>query len=418
MRRASSASATLLFLAVFLAGQSLGAFGQSRRANQTAQPTPTPSGLPKSVDTKPGPVIYNSDDKYELIFPTSREGTLRLKGAEMDLAYQSQYVSFIDQLNKAGTRGYRLISAIQGYSIGIVKIEEVQYEYSWFDTGSALFFKTTGFSQGYEQLSKQGFRLVDRFLIGETCETDSLNQDTCTVKEMFIVEREKGVEKPTQHILVGTMPRWKGNRSLELSAQIKQKIGEGFYPTKVLSGYEILLEYFEDKEDLLAEKPEVQVVRSSDYHNDIEQRVNELARQGYRLALVNTGIAVMYRRSDTATPVSYVWLDAKKKDFDKQLAQLQSRGAVYRITYPNKDGLKTKLVFELKAVDDDTRHEYRVLKVDTEETEDAAEKKVHIDLTPSAKETIKLMNSLVKEGFAVRDLFLTDKPSVLLERSR
>jgi len=42
---------------------------------------------------------------------------------------------------------------------------------------------------------------------------------------------------------------------------------------------------------------------------------------------------------------------------------------------------------------------------------------VHIDLTPSSKETMKMLNSLAKDGFLVKDLFVSDKVSVLLERA-
>ena len=150
----------------------------------------------------------------------------------------------------------------------------------------------------------------------------------------------------------------------------------------------------------------------------LEDKVNDLAKQGYRLVLLNNGIAVMYRRSDSATPVLYIWLDTNKKDFEKQLTQLQAGGAVYRMTYPNREGNKNKLVFEQSAVDNGERLEYKVLKFEFEELDDRAENKVQIDLTPSSKETVKLMNSLARQGFVVRDLLSSDKVSVLLERSR
>ena len=61
------------------------------------------------------------------------------------------------------------------------------------------------------------------------------------------------------------------------------------------------------------------------------------------------------------------------------------------------------------------------MKVEFQETENFADQKMDIDLTPSSKETIKTLNSLVKEGFVVRDLFVseyleTKKASVLFER--
>jgi regulator of replication initiation timing len=58
-----------------------------------------------------------------------------------------------------------------------------------------------------------------------------------------------------------------------------------------------------------------------------------------------------------------------------------------------------------------------VLKFDFEEVEDSAAKRVNIDLTKPSKETLKALDNLAQEGFAVCDVFLSDKFSVLLERS-
>jgi thiazole synthase ThiGH ThiG subunit len=68
-----------------------------------------------------------------------------------------------------------------------------------------------------------------------------------------------------------------------------------------------------------------------------------------------------------------------------------------------------------------------VLKIQFQETETFADQKVDIDLTPSAKEAIKTLNSLVNEGFAVLDLFNANPStmthnalitSILLERTQ
>ena len=123
----------------------------------------------------------------------------------------------------------------------------------------------------------------------------------------------------------------------------------------------------------------------------------------------------MYRRGEAATPVTYVWLKAKGKDFEKRLAGLQESGAVYRMTYPGGDGDETGLVFE-QGAGGGRRREYKVLKFEFRFTENKAEGRVHIGLAPSSKETMRTLNRLVKEGFAVRDLFVSDEVSALLER--
>jgi hypothetical protein len=130
----------------------------------------------------------------------------------------------------------------------------------------------------------------------------------------------------------------------------------------------------------------------------------------------------MYRNRDTTAPVSYIWLDAES--FEQDLTRLQGSGAIYRMTYGDED----ILIFEQPATDVSKRCEYKILKIQFQETENFADQKVEIDLTPSAKETIKTLNSLVKEGFAVRDLFNADHTyaklhnglitSILLERTQ
>ena len=156
----------------------------------------------------------------------------------------------------------------------------------------------------------------------------------------------------------------------------------------------------------------------------MKKKVNELARQGFRLALIHNQVAVMRRSRDTTAPVSYIWLDSlKKKTFERDLARLQDSGAIYRMTYPDSEGAEYELIFEQPSADDGKRREYKVLKVEFQETENFADQKMDIDLTPSSKETIKTLNSMVKEGFVVRDLFVseyleTKKASILLERTQ
>lgn len=124
----------------------------------------------------------------------------------------------------------------------------------------------------------------------------------------------------------------------------------------------------------------------------------------------------MYRNKDNATPITYFWVKAKGKALEENLATLQKSGAVYRMIYRDDHDSGHRLVFEQKKGGDGSRHDYRVLKFEFQFTENAKEKRVYVDLTPSSKETIKTLNRLAMEGFVVRDLFLSDKVSVLLER--
>ncbi len=390
-----------------------------------SKPAPSPeTAPPNQADTERSFVGDRNADPYKLVFPTL---------PSLD--------NFGELLNKAGEQRYKLTSAIYrsqrkptppkdiySFPVAILKLDEVRHEYAWFETASTSLVAIEGFEQKYRQLSQQGFRLVDLFLTSSFCDDgDPLGMvlgGACEIDHLFLLERQKGVEKPLQFILADSPPRpgSKTRMARELTAQVKEKLVDGFYPTAVFSAWEVLLIQAEHSNDLI-ENPDVQVVTSF----DVRGRVNDLAKQGYRLLLINKRGAVMYRPGQAATPLTYISLKARDKRFDEQLAKLQESGAIYRMTYVGDSGVEDQLMFEQGPVADGQRHEYKVLNLEFQVTEDlplrqAAQKEVRVDLTAASKETMKLLNSLANEGFVVRDLFVSDivssKVSVLLERTR
>ena len=133
----------------------------------------------------------------------------------------------------------------------------------------------------------------------------------------------------------------------------------------------------------------------------------------------------MYRRPNDHNPVSYEWLNAKKKNFDKELARIQASGAVYRLVYRDPY-LGNQLVFERQTNSQTRSSEYRALKLSFKLLGPPIQKGIRdpnarVDLTPESKENVKLINDLARQGFVVRDLFMPElnskSVSVLLERS-
>jgi hypothetical protein len=333
---------------------------------------------------------------------------------------------FRERLNIAGELGYDFVSIVyqpQRVStlnyyvaeVAMVKLDHVQHEYEWFGGTSTDYFALPGIEQRYPSLSRQGFHLIDYHRTDHSyCEDDR----DCSDHD-FLLEREKGVDKSIQFIVAHWPLQRKMTMAPVLTAQIKEKLRDGFYPNYVFSMWDILLTKIPNPDELITDDLDVQVVQAV---KGVKNKVNALAKQGYRLLLINQGIAVMYRRSNGATPVSYVWLDAKKKDFEGRLQEMQSAGAIYRTIYPNVRGSRNQLIFELKERDNDKRPEYKVLKFDFQvlrysKVMGDGGKEVHVDLTPSSKEIMKTINVLAKDGFIVRDLFNADKVGVLLERS-
>jgi hypothetical protein len=234
---------------------------------------------------------------------------------------------------------------------------------------------------------------------------------------MYLAERLKGEKRPVQQILIGSVPGWGAKPSSDLELQIADSLAKGFYPVNVFSAFEILLERVKTKDEIPSDKPDVQIVRSAWGKGNVEDKVNELAKQGYRLAMTGNRIAVMYRNKETAQiPVAYVWLKVDKKSFETELVRLQEKGAVYITTYPSEKGKKDTLIFEHKLSDDGSRTEFRILKLEFEYKENKTEKKVYIVPKATSPETLKTMNKLVKEGFEVRDLFDINGVGIILEK--
>lgn len=429
--------ATLFWLALTAllsnAAAQAGSVNEAPRA--TPVPTPIVSLVMSPAEHSNGQSKVRIDpgaDQYKLLFPTGYEGKRsynpRTEASEEERAIYSQRVNFIEQLNEAGEQGYRLVTSVNSYPIAVVRLDQGQYEYAWFETISETILQqpeTTclphfgrDFEKSYAELSRQGFRVVDRVASGQSVRTafPARRENICQTRTLFLLERKKGEGKSIQHVLIF----WGANQTLAVSTEVNEQLTKGFCPSRAFSRDEILLEQTGVKDGILGDKPEIQLVSSSrTWGNDnLDKKVNELAKQGYRLALANREAALMYRRSEMVTSVSYIWLEAKRKDFEKQLVKVQESGAIYRMAYPDRQGGKNKLIFERSLVDDGQRREYKVLKFEFQETENAAAKRVYIDLTAASKETLKLLNSLAKEGFVVRDLFNSDKVSVLLERSR
>jgi hypothetical protein len=232
------------------------------------------------------------------------------------------------------------------------------------------------------------------------------------------LEKEKDFKKSIEQILVNTFPGWGAKPSVELEKQIDEKLSQGFYPTNVFSPFEVLLEKARYKDELLSDKPDVQVVRSGWGRGDVMDKANELGKQGYRLAMANNRIAVLYRNGETAqVSVSYLPVKANKKDFEKEVAKLQKKGATYRTIYPTARGTENTLIFELKAQNSKEQSEFKVLRFEFVDEENAAERKVYTKLTAMSEETVKKMNELVREGFEIRGLFDPEK-SKYTDKSR
>ena len=174
-------------------------------------------------------------------------------------------------INEAGNAGYKVISTLWG-NFAIARLEESPYEYKVFEATSSRFFFKERISNELVDLTEEGFKIYDHSLLGSECSADVYAGqnigESCEYSDFYLFGKEKGSKKQTEQVIAASVPGWMYKPSVELESDIDSKLAEGFYPVKALSKFEILLERVRDKNDLMEDKPDVQVVRSEGLTNE------------------------------------------------------------------------------------------------------------------------------------------------------
>lgn len=364
--------------------------GQSGRT----PPQPTPSSLPQTRPKPPAEsrlVIHQDAPKYKLVF-----------GA-------GEFSDFVTQLNQHGEQGYKLKSITTGWQesdrknyfprpVAILQLDEIKYEYSWFETKSYWFWGIGSFEPKYGEVARQGFRLVEHFYSGGSCEPGD-----CELREIFVLERAKGVVAPREFRVAGIAPQRR--MKIDPSAELSEGATAGFYPTSLISKFQVLLEGVAE-EDRPAEKPDVQ-------WTNLESRMKKLALEGYRLAFIYDEGIVIYRYPSANEPVRYVFLRTKPGKLEKALKALEQSGAAYRTV--DRDPGGDRLIFEQPMSNSHPRS-FRVLRFQFQILGDSSGKQARINLTADDEGALRMMNELVEQGYVVRTVFGHDHVGVLLER--
>jgi hypothetical protein len=417
----------LLSAAFVLAASALAPRARAQAGRPVTPPTPTPTPSPQPT---PKFVVAPGQDRYRLVYAPGWDGPLRPGEKDADAVRHSRMNNFVALLNEAGARGYRLLSVVNAWQpVAVVELDEVQYEYGWFETvvgarPSDIGLVYTRFQNLYAKQAGGGFRLAEHFVTGRVCGIVSSGrfrgEERCIFTDLYLLERRKGVERPRQFQLAVNIPEGRFNRiGEELTAQVRDGLAEGLRPAYAFSRFAVLLEEPWEARAPPGGAADFRVVSQPGIERgDLEKAVNALARQGYRMHLSSYGVAVMRRGAGDATPAEYLWLDAKDKNFAKRLAAAQEAGAVYRMTYPDADRDETRLVFERPLSGDGRRRDYKVFRIELLFVENAAEKKVSTGLSPQTTEVLQTIGTLLKEGYVARDLFWADVAHLLLERTR
>ena len=370
------------------------------------------------------------DLRYELVFPDSYDGRIKWKFAEYEQITTSQERAFVADLNRWGALGYKLVASVYGLPTAIVVQDEGRYVYDTFETRSSVPYVKNGLREDLEKVNDSSFRLVDHLLISRQCNVSDLNDpvliESCQFRDLFIIEKLGLSKKNVKQMVISSSPGWGSRTSVDLTAGVNAKLKEGFYPVKLISKFEVALERGELSEELNQDKLEFEVI-SSDSTADLEKKVNEIARQGFRLAFAENGIALLYRNETTSgVPASYKWVRADKNGLDKELNKLEQLSARYCTVYPDDNGIKNSLIFEVGPQSSHKPSEFKSLHFSFDFKEKPSQERVYVDLDPPSKEQLRRMNDLAKGGFVVRGLFQSDRIRisdgaqfyVLLERAR
>ena len=365
----------------------------------------------------------SKERKYVLAFASMYEGRIKWKFGEYDRMVESERSSFVKTLNEFATAGYKSVSSLIHIPVAILQIDEGYQEYSLFETSSPVHFVKSGLAERLKDLLISGSLIVDHAPISQSCEPldpeDASFGESCTYKDLFLVETEREATDRKEQALSRSIPGWGSRPSEEMTSDIDNLLIEGFYPVRAISKYEILLERTRNSKALDIEKPDVRVVRAGGVKDDLPNKINDLANSGYRLAFTANGIGVLYKNKKTeASPVSYSFIRADKKKFENEIREMQERGARYITTYPNAAGTRNTLVFEVPVKRDVVKSEFRILNIDFKLKENPKEGIVYRYLTDASSASLVQINELAKSGFVVRDLFESSSIGVLMEKRK
>jgi hypothetical protein len=400
----------------------------SAYAQAIAPTQPLPTQPSKQRESSPKFVPDPKADKYKFVFLRTEPGRLGYS-YEDHIKYSDELKirrdNFIDALNKVSEQGYRALPFwTTGFSL--VQLSDQQYEYTQTETESAYInTKGNAFEGRFRDLERKGFLTIAHtswslcdnppVIVGE------MYSPSCQGYDRMLLERTKTFAQSNQFLLAYSGP---GAPNAEvLTKVVKEGLALGFTPTHIFSPFKILMQKNIPQREFAPDMSETLVIFSKS-EKKFRLRINELAAQGFQLALYNYGTALMYRPKNGATPLSYVWIDAKKKDFEQQFLALQAKGASFKMTYPNRVGEESNLMFEQSGTGDYKRREYKVLKFELNSVEFLVARKVQSELTPASIESLKELNRLAQDGFEARTVFISDssggfekyKFNLLLER--
>jgi hypothetical protein len=147
--------------------------------------------------------------------------------------------------------------------------------------------------------------------------------------------------------------------------------------------------------------------------------IDEFAKQGFRIGLMNYTTAMLYRESESAAPVNYTHLHSSDKDFQTALAATLGKNPTFHSTISYGDGLwmnlhKNVLIFETGATPAATEYKFaNVLPIIPKQYRKNAE-----EFAKTLEKPEIIFQKALGEGFAPRDLYYSDAEGLIIVFSR
>lgn len=371
------------------------------------------------------------------------------KGAPSEYIYMrtSGAAHFTSEATKLGQRGYRMTSVsiasnsarITGGSgadryqyfpvAAIFKLDPGNtYEYGWFEA------EVPG-----EIVTRLGARAKEGFYyhkeiaafddsgcgsLGYYPEEDTIAKSSQTIHDflcwtqgaVFFVERKNGEKIERDYrVNIGKLG-WGKNSSAEMETSLNNTGQLGFRPVsvgkmKVDNSYAFFAVV--EKEKGAPETPIKEQYRFMKSEFKFKQRVNEAAKEGYRIKFTDLFIAHKYAvlEKNSDTPTSYIWTDAYGKTYEAEIAAALAAGS--RVLMVSREA--GDLIFEVNS---GAKYEYKLLQMSSPQKK-PTKKDPNPQPAKSMEEILAEFDALLNDGYIIRDImYAAGGPRILFERKK
>jgi hypothetical protein len=384
----------------------------------------------------------------ELVFSTKTTGE---NGEQKTYVYlKTQGLkTFKEEANKLGQLGYRLeFMAPFGHAIAILSAPDPAsgynsahlgsifkldkgntYEYDWFeaetpgqivtrmnDRAEKGFYFRNGVPAsdsrecgGSSSSSGDGTSQALENLLAMTCASHSA---------VYFVEKKNGVmDKREYRVHYGQMG-WGKNPSEEISLQLNETAQRGFRPVAigwVSEGFKGGTYAVIEQAGGETAKPTGMTYKFLRSEFGFTKKVNELAKEGYRLKFDMTAIAQelgLMEKAPDGTPTSYRWIDATGKTSEQDMAAAFNAGVRFAMT--NRDA--EDLIFEDMPPQGD-KFDYKMLDM-YPFTIKPTKKNPNPPATKTQEQIFSEFDAAIAGGYTIRDIYISKGIKVLFERKK